>query len=91
MLQILSMCLDLGKFCNAWIDAARLKHTAFILKSTVINSALRQTEFAIQHDDSDKYLIASGIPYTFVRPTLLMVRYLRLILSPHDFLVPCNL
>ena len=63
---------DIGAFCKAWIDAARERHTQFVLKSSVVNAILRGTEFAAQHTDSDAYLAQSGIPYSFCRPTLLM-------------------
>jgi len=61
---------------NAWVDAAKRANIKFIVRMGGYKSDRRGTPMADWHDDGEKYLVQSGIPYVFIRSLFLMSNWL---------------
>jgi NAD(P)H dehydrogenase (quinone) len=64
--------VDLTAVNKAWVDAAKRSDVKYIVKSGGYGSDMRAHVVGEWHDEAEKYVINSGIPYTFVRPTFLI-------------------
>jgi len=61
---------------NAWVDAAKRANIKFVVRMGGYKSDRRATPMADWHDDGEKYLAQSGIPYVFIRSLFLMSNWL---------------